>query len=188
MTGELQRLFVGVPLPDAVESVVIAAQESLQAPGLRLLRREQLHVTIAFLGEVGAAEASEAARVLSEQSGTMGGVAFLGGIALLPTSRKARVVALEVDDEQGVLGRLFAEITEGLARAGVMEPEGRPFRPHLTIARLRRPGRVHHKSDLQRERFAIRSVGLYRSRLSREGATYEILTEAILVDREDTGA
>lgn len=186
MTAERQRLFVGVPIPEALVPTVNAAQASIEAPGLRLLRREQLHVTLAFLGEVGSEEASAAARVVSEQGGTMGGAAVLGGILLLPTPRRARVVALEIDDGEGVLARLSAEIVDDLVRGRVMAPEKRPFRPHLTIARLREAGRVHQKSDSRPQRFEVRSVCLYRSRLARAGAEYEVLTEAILGDREDT--
>jgi len=181
------RLFVGVPLPTALEPAVRAAQESLQIPGLKLVRRGQLHVTLAFLGEVGCDAYAAAARLVSERNGSMGGVAVLGGVVLLPTARRARVVALGIDDAEGVLGRLSAEITGELVEAGAMVGERRPFRPHLTIGRLRKPGNVHQKFDSLWERFAIRSVCLYRSTLSRAGAEYEVLTEAILRDRGDTG-
>lgn len=186
MSDSRQRLFVGVPVPAGVEAAVSVAQGSLEARGLRVLRPEQLHVTLAFLGEVGKDEAAASARVVSDQGGTMGGVVLLGGFVLLPTPRKTRIVALGMDDVEGVLGRLYTEVTDGLIGAGVMEAERRPFRPHLTIARLREAGRVHLKSDSPRERFSVRSVCLYRSILTRAGAEYEILTEAILRDRQDT--
>jgi 2'-5' RNA ligase len=181
-----QRLFVGVPVSARVEAAASVAQGCLEAPALRMLRREQLHITLAFLGEVGREEAAASAHVVSDQTGTIGGMALLGGFVLLPTPRKTKVVALGIEDVEGVLHRLYAEVTAGLVGAGVMEAERRPFRPHLTIARLRRPGMVHLKSDSPRERFSVRSVCLYRSTLTREGATYEILTEAILRDRQDT--
>ncbi|MHB0978601.1 MAG: RNA 2',3'-cyclic phosphodiesterase [Thermoleophilia bacterium] len=186
MSNSRQRLFVGVPVSAGVEVAASVAQASIEARGLRMLRPEQLHVTLAFLGEVGKDVAAASARVVSDQGGTMGGVAHLAGFVLLPTPRKVRVVALAIEDVEGVLGRLYSEISDGLIGAGVMEAERRPFRPHLTIARLREAGRVHLKSDLPRERFSVRSVCLYRSTLTREGAEYEILTEAILRDRQDT--
>ncbi len=187
MSRELRRLFVGVPLPAALEPTVTAVQESLQIPGLKLVRRGQMHVTIAFLGEVGCEASATATRVVSERDGSMGGVALLGGIVLLPAARRARVVALAIDDAEGVLGTLSTEITGELVEAGAMVAERRPFRPHLTIARLRKPGNVHQKYDSRSERFAIRSVCLYRSTLTHEGAEYEVLTEAILRDRSHTG-
>lgn len=187
MNEERPRLFVGVPVPEELRAMVRTAQRSLDGEGLRLTPADQLHVTLAFLGEVGSDVAAAAQRVVSERRASMGGEVVLGGIVLLPTPRKARVVALGIEDGEGVLAGLFEEVWSGLAKAGGPGPETRPFRPHLTIARVRAPGKVHPRSDSPRERWRIRSVCLYRSRLTREGARYEVLTEAILRDRSDTG-
>lgn len=163
--------------------MVAAAQAAVEEPGLKMVPLDRLHITLAFLGEVGS-EAAEAARlVVSEREGSIGGTVDLGGFVLLPGPTKARVVALGVEDAEGVLSGLHRVIEAGLVDAGAMEPERRPFRPHLTIARSRRGGRVHPKSDSPRGRLPVRSVCLYQSRLTREGARYEVLTEAILRDR-----
>jgi 2'-5' RNA ligase len=164
-----QRLFIAVPLPSRLLSFVAGAQASLAAAGgLRLLRPDQLHLTLAFLGEVDEAK-GEAAR----------GAGLISRFLLLPSANKARVVALEVVDGEAVFARLFARIMGGLEAAGVMEREKRPFRPHLTIARLRLPGPVQPRYESGQARFAVESVCLYRSELKREGAAYTVLARAV---------
>jgi 2'-5' RNA ligase len=173
-------LFIAVPLPSRLLSFVSAAQAWLPAAGgLRLLRPDQLHLTLAFIGEVDEAKGAAAQAVVDSLPADMGGEGLIDRFLLLPSANKARVVALEVVDSEAVFARLFAWIMGGLEAAGVMEREKRPFRPHLTIARLRTPGPVQPRSESGQAWFAVESVCLYRSELKREGAAYTVLTRAV---------
>lgn len=181
--GPLQRLFVGVPLSEELRWHVRRAQQALPPiGGMRLLPEEQWHVTLAFLGEVEEVVAEEARRVVESVPAVMGGEGFLGGFLMLPTERRARVVALALSDGMSMWCDLHDFITGSLRRAGVRLPEGRGFRPHLTIARLRVPGAVRPKSDIGPQRFTVESVCLYRSELWREGARYTILARTTFLE------
>jgi 2'-5' RNA ligase len=173
--SDTQRLFVAVPLPEDLRGLVGRAQESLPpVPGLRLLRPEQWHVTLAFIGEVDAEKAA-VARGVVEGLPDMGGEAMVERFLLLPSPSRARVVTLELADEQGVLAALFETVMGRLEAGGVMRRERRPFRPHLTIARLRTPCAVRPRYESERARFAVQSVCLYQSELRREGAVYTVV-------------
>ncbi len=176
MEPDSHRLFVGVPLAPELLGFVEEAQEALPARSdIRLTRRDQLHVTLCFLGQRDGEATARAARVLSEVPCTMGGVVSLSGYLCLPSPARARVVALAIEDGEGILAALFERVASGLEREGLFQREARPFRPHLTIARLRRPGRLGLNADMPRVAFEIRSVCLYESVLSREGARYQVL-------------
>lgn len=176
MGADRQRLFVGVPLPEELLEFVRSAQAGLLTQaGVRLTRSDQLHVTLCFLGEVGVPETAQATRILSEVPCTMGGVVSLGGYVCLPSPARARVVVLGIEDSEGVLLRLFERVASALEHEGLFRRETRPFRPHLTIARLREPRKLGLTADMPRVEFEVRSVCLYRSVLSREGARYEVL-------------
>jgi 2''-5'' RNA ligase len=181
---DTERLFIGVPLPAAAVALVRAAQEALPADqGLRLESPEQTHVTLAFIGEA-PVEAREAARaVVAGLPQEVGGVTTLGGYLFLPSARRPRVVALVVNDPGAVFSQLFELVMAGLERAHVMRREKRPYRPHVTIARLRSPTDVRPKSECGRASFPVESVCLYRSELRREGAVYTIMEERTLVFR-----
>lgn len=176
-----RRLFVAVPLPVDLEGYVAIAQQSLPAlPGLRLLRRDQLHVTLAFIGEVDEVKASAARSVVEKVPADMGGEGRIGGLMPMPSAKRARVVALGIADEGGALGRLYEHIMRGLEEARVTRREKRPFKPHLTVARLRTPAPVQPTSESGHAPFAIESVCLFESELRREGAVYTSLARRAL--------
>ncbi len=175
--GETQRLFVAVPLPDELQPLVQGAQEALPPiPGLRLLKPEQWHVTLAFIGHVGVEKAATAREVVENLPSGLGGETVMGGFLMLPSSTRSRVVSLGFEDTGGVYASVFEAVMGGLESGGVMKREKRPFRPHLTIARLRNPGAVRPRYESERAPFAVQSVCLYRSELRREGAVYTVVT------------
>jgi RNA 2',3'-cyclic 3'-phosphodiesterase len=177
--GEKQRLFVGVPVPEMLLGFVSQAQAALPpVQGLRLMHAGQLHVTLAFIGEVDDEKASAARAVVEALPVDGGGMAEMTGFLMLPAPRKARVVALDLDDTSHVFARLFERVMGGLEVAGVMTRDKRPFRPHLTIARLRVPGAVQPRFESGRAAYEVESVCLYRSELSRESARYTVLARS----------
>lgn len=179
-SAPLQRLFVGVPLPDGLTGFVQYAQEVLgTAPGLRLLRPDQWHVTLAFIGEVDEARAAAARTVVESLPYDSGGEGRITRFLMLPSATKARVVTLEIDDAEGVFSLLYERVMTGLEAVQVMTREKRPFRPHLTVARLRQPGPVRPRSESGEAPFAVQSVCLYRSELKREGAVYTVVARTI---------
>jgi len=176
-TGEKRRLFVGVPLPEGLQEHVRHAQGALPPiPGLRLLKAEQWHVTLAFIGPVAASEEEIARAVVATLPQDLGGEAVIGRFLMLPSANRARVVTLELDDRDGVFDSLYEAVMRGLEAGEVMEREKRPFRPHLTIARLRNSGAVRPRYESGPAGFAVQSVCLYRSELRREGAMYTVIS------------
>ena len=176
-----RRLFVAVPLPSEALGFVASAQRLLPAlPGLRLMREDQLHVTLAFIGRVQEPKAAAAREVVESLPADVGGEGRMERFLFLPSPGRARVVALELSDGDQVFARLFEEVMGGLERAGVMQREKRPFRPHLTIARLRVAGPVQPRSECGQARYAVESVCLYESELKREGAVYTVRSRTAL--------
>lgn len=176
---------MAVPLPLDLLGFVSAAQEALpRSPGIRLLGPEQLHVTLAFIGEVDEGKAAAAQAVVESVPRDMGGQVVVGGFLCFPTAKKARVVALHIADEAGLLAGLYERVMGGLEGAGVMRREKRPFRAHVTVARLRVPGPVQPMAESGQARFVVESVCLYRSELKREGAVYTVVASAALSGAE----
>ncbi|NLT34699.1 MAG: RNA 2',3'-cyclic phosphodiesterase [Gaiellales bacterium] len=179
---EQVRLFVGVPLPHGLLPAVQAAQEGLVGvPGLRLMRPGQLHVTLAFIGQTGAEKQAAARAAVETLEFRPAGAAVLKGYLLLPSPARARVVALGIEDGEGVFGRLFEAVMSRLEADGVMQREKRPFRPHLTIARLRIPTQVQPKMECSNLEYPVLSVCLYRSDLERGGARYTVVARRELM-------
>jgi RNA 2',3'-cyclic 3'-phosphodiesterase len=105
----------------------------------------------------------------------------LTGALLLPP-RRARVLCASLDDLDGTLAALQSRVSEGLAAAGVYEPEKRPFRAHATVARLRPRARAPRTVTAAPPplEFHGEAVTLFVSRLHPHGARYEALSRVPL--------
>jgi RNA 2',3'-cyclic 3'-phosphodiesterase len=142
------RLFVAIePPPEALtELAAVVEPLRLAAPELRWAGRETWHLTLAFLGEVDEGVLPDlstrleraAGRHPSQRLGIDGGGAF-------PTVARARVIWAGIRADDRALAALAASVAAGARRAGASPPdEGRKYRPHLTLARCRRPADVAH--------------------------------------------
>ena len=141
-----QRMFVAVVLPDeALEHLDEFLDVRRRAADFRWASREQLHVTLAFLAAVPDRTLDELVERLGRAAAKR--TAFdtrIAGGGAFPTPADARVLwaGLEVDDVAGTeLDRLATGVRSAASSAGIAVDGGR-FRPHVTVARLRRPQEV----------------------------------------------
>jgi 2'-5' RNA ligase len=199
--GATARLFVAVDPPLEVReelagwarSVAVAARAVGGARGaLRLLDGHVLHLTLCFLGSRPVAEIEPLAGALAA-AGEHACELSVGAPLWLPP-RRPRALAAEIHDHGGELERVQQALTTELRSVSSWQPERRRFRPHITVARLRRGGRTRRErgehSALEgleqslpatpRLSFTPQAVVLYRSWLSREGASYEALASSEL--------
>lgn len=171
------RAFAAVPLPEEVQERLGVLMQMLPLP--RRLPEENLHLTLAFLGEVPEPVLEEVHYALEAVAAprftlSLRGVGTFGG-------DRPRAVYAGVVPEPA-LDRLQAKVATAARRAGA-QVEARRFVPHVTLARLR-PGQVE-PARLERalldtagfatEAFAVDSFVLYRSHLGHERAVYEEL-------------
>jgi len=138
MTDERWRLFVAVPIGEELRKALSKTVEGWRTDdalaGLRWTDPAGWHVTLAFLGPTEAAQASDLADRLANVAEHHEPIASkTGGLGAFPTLVHARVAWYGVEDAEGRMGRLAADVSAAL---GLDAP--RPLRPHLTLARVRR--------------------------------------------------
>ena len=183
------RLFIAINLPADVRSQVIAAATSLRdtAPEASWAREERLHFTLKFLGDVPDSRVDDLAAALAAVTGQHREFLMaLGGIGAFPNFRRARVVWIGIEQEARL--ELLHHDVELACESLGFELEGRPFRPHLTLARVKHPlpearartlSRVGKQTDFRTD-FIVRSVDLMSSEPSQSGQTYRTLVSAAL--------
>ncbi|HYI98592.1 MAG TPA: RNA 2',3'-cyclic phosphodiesterase [Thermoleophilaceae bacterium] len=181
---ERVRLFVALALPEAVQTELAAwAEDALHGDAaLRLVPSEGLHVTLAFLGSRDASAVGEiAAATASAVAGTAAPLLEAGELAPLPR-RRPRVIALDLIDPDGRVAALQSAVGAALAEAAAYEPESRRFRPHVTVARVRKGAHPAPRAPLRAPLppFAATEVVLYRSELGPGGARYTALSATAL--------
>jgi RNA 2',3'-cyclic 3'-phosphodiesterase len=177
------RLFAALELPERARSR-LAAFGRAAAEGDRALRavgEEALHVTLAFLGDRDEEDIDAACAALRGVAASRAPALALGEALWLPV-RSPHVLTVEVVEDEGVLAALQADVAGRLAAAIAWEPEGRRFRPHITVARVRRGGRPRTRGlpEAPRLRFSGEAVVLFRSHLGQGPARYEALERVAL--------
>jgi 2'-5' RNA ligase len=178
------RVFVAVFPPPEVQHAVAAYIESLKSrgPGVSWEKRDNLHFTMRFLGEIGedgARRVIEAAREAA--SATPAFAASLSQVGAFPSPRRARVLWLGMDTGGPELVALAGRLDAALARRG-WEPESRPFAAHLTIGRVREPGdwSAAVGAAIPPTRFRAEHLAVIRSQLNPKGSIYTVLENAPL--------
>ena len=168
------RLFLALRLPDPVLDDVERWQRA-ELTGVRVVPREHLHVTLAFLGHRPSGELASIVGALREAA------AGAGEIRLVPSRyRETRSVGMLVlEDGDGHAAVLAGDVQERLDRLGVYRREGRPWLPHLTVARWRERPRLRLDPP-STGTFVPSDAAAYLSRLHPDGARYEVLESVAL--------
>ncbi len=152
---------------------------------------ENLHVTLRFIGSL-VDDRLEVALDALRGSGSRHEPFHLrlADVRAVPDRRRARMIWLVLEDPSGECARLAEDVTDALMPFGV-EPEDRPFSPHVTLARARRnrslaaDALAAARSVLGEGKDAERIVSvsaftLYASTLAPTGPTYEVLASVPL--------
>jgi len=175
---ERLRLFLALRLPEHVLDG-IGRWQAERLERVRIVPRDGLHVTLAFLGHRPARELDGIVRELREAA-----AAASPDLRLTPARyRETRSVAMLVlDDEQGRAAALAADLHARLERLGVYRAEARPWLAHVTVARFRQPPRLRLEPPVVGT-FVPSDAAAYLSRLRPSGAQYEVLESVALGGR-----
>jgi len=184
VNDERLRLFCALQLPDETLDELTAWQAVNLRAG-RLVARENLHVTLAFLGS---RPAGEVPAIVDELRAVSAGA---GPIELRPLRyRETRSVGMIVcEDVTGAATALAGDVGARLERLGAYRREGRPWLPHVTVLRFKERAGLAPEVTNIRSIHVVRSA-LYRSSLGRgpagnRGARYDALETAALGGVDD---
>lgn len=176
-----ERLFVGISLDVEVRHGLAAHLDADLAgsdlPG-RPVRPVNWHLTLRFLGDTDEVTRDRFLGALEE---TLPGPPFtmgFGALGAFPRASRATVLWLALDRGADRLAS-WALACETAARRAGLEAEDRPFRPHVTLSRIRPPADVRSILD-ETNRFPLAQVvdaaTLFRSTLGPTGTTYDEIT------------
>lgn len=195
MAERPDRLFVAVPLPPeplaACRALVDGVRRGPYGDVPRWVHVDNLHLTVRFLGETPPDVTPGAA--LAVRDALEGATAFdvvLAGAGSFPEARKPRALWLGIEQGAAELGALAGALDPALEPLG-WPHDGRPYRPHLTVARLDRSsissseviaGELRAAAADWRTAFRVDRVVFYRSHLGGGVPRYEPLVEIALRD------
>lgn len=166
------RLFVGIPVQLEIHSPLRGID------GVKVVKEENLHITLKFIGDVDVGRAKRIAAALEDVVFTPFSV-HLEGVGAFPSVSNPRVVWIGIKDGFDEIVRLGEQIDELLSGVGIPR-EGRPLHPHITIGRVKRQSpeiseRIRKYAGHSFGSFLADRFLLYRSTLTPDGPIYEVL-------------
>ena len=169
MTGK--RLFVAIELPESTKRLLVDLDPQIH--GARWLDAEQMHLTLAFFGVV---PEDVDLKLRKKLTAIVFGAFFLPivGVGTFPPKGPPKIIWIGVGRGHPHLFQLHKRVQEAALGAG-LEPELRPFHPHVTLARCQRisPQSVRKflkaNDDLDGGMIRVDSFHLYSSKLTPAG-------------------
>jgi len=184
------RIFCAVELPDEVrarlQEHIVRLRKEVPDAAASWSRVENIHLTLKFFGNVEVdriAKISAAATRTTEQFSTF--EIEVGKTGVFPRPSRAQVLWIGVNDPSGNLSALQKTFETECAAAG-FEKEDSAYRPHLTIARLRKPesarrlAETHLNMNFEPIAVKLNDLIIFRSELSSKGSRYTALSHHLL--------
>jgi len=176
------RLFIGIPAPHS--QILIGCYDSLKSlgRGVKAVRPENMHITVKFIGDI----LDDPRSILPILEDAIRDLSYFSTgpeiIGSFPNWSKANTIWLGFSKGNAMM-ELAASIDNGLENAFGIPRDTRPFRSHLTLARINGPADIRSirtvsesaLRDLCAEGYSIRvgEVTLFSSTLTTQGPIYE---------------
>ena len=187
MSGDLTRTFVALLLPEDWMAYLAGVVGNLapRTSGMSWVRPENFHLTIRFLGDLGESGVRRVCDQVTEAASTLTApAARLGELGAFPNLARPRVLWLGFSEGRAEVETLGKSVNDALRRGGFGPPD-KPFRPHLTLARVRDGARgleaVREAALPPRPAAGLLDrIDVMKSDLHPAGARYTALTEVRL--------
>ena len=176
------RAFIAVDISEEARRLVAERIALLRAQFSDLRvgwdKPEKLHLTLKFLGEIPPEKLTQIIAAVENAAKEIESFSLaLEGAGAFPPRGAARVLWLGVKDESQNLSEFQKRLEAETERIG-FERERRAFKPHLTIARLKEPGKSRNLTDLHLQtkfpavNFSVSEIVVYKSDLRPTGSIY----------------
>lgn len=176
------RSFIAVEIPNAVRNEVAKIIDNFSQANypVRWVNKENLHLTLIFLGEIQKDFLDKVNKALGEATKNCRPFEMnLNGIGAFPSQRTPRIIWIGVKQGQNEIIELQANVERPLVKIGY-KPEAKKFHPHLTIGRVKgflKDASQIFETNYSSPPFLIKSIVLFKSTLRPEGPIYEKLGE-----------
>jgi 2'-5' RNA ligase len=184
------RTFIAIEISEEIRNALDQAESHLKYSGadVKWVAKENIHLTMKFLGEVSEKKVEEIKSILDEIGRrTRPFEMIIKDIGAFPKIEYPRVVWVGLDKGANESKAIAEEIDNALSKIGFAK-ETRPFTGHLTLGRVRSP---KNKDKLKEKMMnyqlpavkphLVSSITLFQSTLTPKGSIYTKLHEAKLV-------
>lgn len=184
------RTFIAIDLDPEIKRTLsdfLRRMNKLAPRNISWIRESGMHLTLKFMGEI---EEERIPPIRTIMNGAAAAVPafslkFKGTGVFPPQARTPRVLWIGTEEQPAVFD-LTERLVSGLEPLGFAREE-RPFRPHLTLGRVRHGSGIQDAvAELEKNRetafgeMTVTRITLFKSVLKPAGAEYSILEEGVL--------
>ena len=180
------RSFLAIELPEPILRKIGEVQESLRSShaDVRWTEPEKIHLTLKFFGNIEESRIDPIFKSIEEPvRKTLLFSLKVRGVGAFPQLKNPRVIWIGLVDERKVLTSFQEQIETQLEKIGI-QPEDRPFHPHLTLGRMRSSrgkegllGKMEKHKEEEFGELQVNRVVLFKSDLKPSGPIYAALRE-----------
>ena len=188
VTADMKRIFIAIKVypGEHLMGMLTSFQKELIKESIKWTDPGNIHITLSFLGDTEESLIKAISNDLRQRC--FGFAAYdliLSGAGIFKKQGDPKVIWTGIG-QSDKLTALNEIVKKGLDEVGV-ELENRPFRPHLTLGRIRslkEPGTLEALIDryknIELQKVSVNEVILYESILRREGSLYKPVDKFIL--------
>lgn len=183
------RTFIAIELPQKIRDGLKNIQDGLrdEINKVTCVKLENIHLTIKFLGDIEADKIDSIAGLLEGAAAKSHSFDISAkGVGCFPTIDNPRVLWVGIEEGNVNMAALYNNIEDALSAIGFAKEE-RPFKPHLTLGRIKflkdKKGlkeRIERFKDITLGQYMVDSICLFQSRLTPKGAVHTKLKEVKL--------
>lgn len=185
--SEEWRTFCAIELGDEVRERLAEHAQQLRQKNPQAsaswTKPENVHLTLKFFGNISKEKLTRISEAAARVGSTFSPFQIrIGGTGVFPRRSRPQVLWIGIEDSSGRLSDLQQRLEEEFAREGFPK-ENRGYRPHLTIARLRRPedarqlAEAHIQTKFGLTTIRVNEFVLFRSQLSPKGSIYTVISK-----------
>ena len=183
-----RRVFIALDVSDEARKVCTAHIDRLRLefPDVRVNweRSEKLHITVKFLGDMDVATLEKLGAATSDIGRRHSPFRLhLDRAGVFPSKQRPRILWIGLDGASESISTLHSDIEDACRDLGFKD-DGRRFRPHVTIGRIRdslsalRLCEAHTRTTIEPVEFSVGEVVIYESKLQPSGSIYSPVCRA----------
>jgi 2'-5' RNA ligase len=175
------RLFFGIELENDIRNYIhnVIQELNINYNGIKWVEKENLHITLEFLGETDINDMNNIIESIEKISFPTFNI-DLNSIGGFPYLDKARVLWIGLKEHKIELMNLYKKLhfTCKNVKSNLSD---RPYHPHVTIARIKRPLNNHNIEKINKYKsknfgqMIVNKITLYKSELRKDGPVYKII-------------
>lgn len=173
------RLFTCIMIPEEIKYDIVNFQKKLLETPIKakFVEKENLHITITFIGEKNESETIDLIKKLNELEGIKPFKISLGDLKIIPKMDYIKIIGLNVNDTDGALNNLIKKVVNNLGGSYHLESKMTLCRVSKILNKKQVLDFLNKNFYIKFGDFEVREIDLMKSTLTMNGPIYEIISK-----------